>query len=140
MTPKEECEVLLNSILPMAEKLLEKNGEFYPVGAVLKSDDTVSMTAAFDGNEFPDSKVVIGGLVDIHRKLAIKDEIKVSGIAWNGSVQVGRKTKDAIIVSLEHKDGYSVVIGEPYQIGIFKKIKFGELFALPGKNDVFHAE
>ena len=44
---------------------------------------------------------------------------------------------DAIIVSLEHREGYSVIVGLPYKIGLFKKIKFGELFAQSGKNDVF---
>ena len=137
MISKEECEILLNSILPMAEKLLEKNKEFYPLGAVLKLDDTVSMTASFDGKEFCDSKTLINEIVDIHQKLAIKGEIKASAVVWNGSVQVKEKKQDAIIVSLEHKDGYSVVIGEPYQVGLFKKIKFKELLALPGKNDIF---
>lgn len=138
MTPKEDCEILLNSILPIAEKLLEKNGEFYPVGAVLKSDDTTAMTSVFDGAEFPDSNAVIDGLIEAHRKSALNGEIKVSGIAWNGSVSTEGKARDAIIVSLEHKSGYSVIVGRTYKIGMFKKIRFGEIFAQSGRHDVFN--
>ena len=42
-----------------------------------------------------------------------------------------------IIVSLEHKNNYSVVIGLPYKIGLFKNIAFGDIFALEGKHDIF---
>ena len=47
------------------------------------------------------------------------------------------KPSDAIIVSLEHKEGYSVIVGKPYKIGLFKKVKFGDLFAMEGKHDIF---
>ena len=59
MTPKAECELLLNALLPLAEQLLEQNKEFYPVEAVLTADSTVTMTAASDGSQFPDSNTVI---------------------------------------------------------------------------------
>lgn len=137
MTPKEDCETLLNFILPPVEKLLVKNKEFYPVGAILRPDGTAAATAVHDGIEFPDSKKVIDGLVEAHRKSALKGELKVSGIAWNGSVVSEGKESDAIIVSLEHRDGYSVIVGRTYRFGMFGKIKFGELFAQPGRDDVF---
>lgn len=137
MTPKEECEILLNSILPAAETMLEKNKGFCPFGAVLKGDDTVAMTSVFDGKEFPDSDEAIRDLIASHQKAAQQGGIKASGIVWNGSVISEGKTADAIIASLEHKTGYSVVVGRTYKVGMFRKIKFGDLFAHPGKHDVF---
>ena len=80
MTPKEECEILLNSILPAAETMLEKNKGFCPFGAVLKGDDTVAMTSVFDGKEFPDSDEAIRDLIASHQKAAQQGEIKASGI------------------------------------------------------------
>lgn len=137
MLPKEECEILLNSILPMAETQLEKNKEFFPFGAILKVDDTVAMTSVFDGNESPDPAKVIRDLIVSHQESAQQGEIKASGIVWNGSVISEGKTADAIIASLEHKTGYSVVVGRTYKVGMFRKIKLGDLFAHPGKHDVF---
>ena len=137
MNAKEECEILLDALLSASEKLLKKNGEFYPVGAVLSNDNNVTFTALCSDNEFPDSQSIINGLICSHKQLAQSNEIKVSGISWNGAVDFEGTTTDAIIVSLEHKDNYSVIVGLPYKIGFFKKIKFGELFAQNGNNDIF---
>ena len=137
MLAKEECEILLDALFSASEKLLKKNGEFYPVGAVLLNDNNVTFTALCSDKEFPDSQSIINGLICAHKQLAQSNEIKVSGISWNGAVDLEGKTTDAIIVSLEHKDDYSVIVGLPYKIGLFKKIKFGELFAQNGNNDIF---
>ena len=138
MTPKEECEELLNQILPAAKDLLIKNKEFYPIGAVLNNDGTCTLTAAYEDNEFPDSYSVIKDLMEAHRVMASNEEIKASGIAWNAQVtDSSGKKKDAIIVSLEHKDSYSVIIGEPYSIGFLKKIRFDTVFAQEGRNDIW---
>ena len=45
MTPKEECEQLLNAILPFAINQLNKHGEFYPFGAVMLNNGDISLTA-----------------------------------------------------------------------------------------------
>lgn len=138
MLPKEECEVLLDALLPAAENLLSKNKEFYPIGAVLTADSSPTFTAVDSDNEFPDSQSIINALISSHKQMAEKNEIKASGIAWNAAIsdETGKQS-DAIIVSLEHKDGYSVIVGLPYKIGLFKKVKFGELFAQDGNNDIF---
>ena len=138
MTPKEQCEVLLDKLLPFAEDQLKKHREFYPFAAVLLMDDSVEITECYDGNEHPESKDVIEALKQIHKKLASEGNIKASGIVWNASVtSADGKPSDAIIVSLEHKDDYSVIVGEPYKIGLFKKISFSNLFAMEGKHDIF---
>ena len=137
MTPKEECEVLLEALLSASKNLLIKNGEFYPIGAVLSNDTTASFTAVYSDSEFPDSKSVIRDLVSSHKQMAQNEKIKASGIAWNGTFTSNGNQTDAIIVSLEHQDDYSVIVGLPYKIGLFKKIKFGELFAQSGNSDVF---
>ncbi len=138
MTPKEQCEILLDKLLPFAEEQLKKYREFYPFAAVLLMDDSVELTASYDGNEHPESKDVIKDLLQIHKQLAAEGKIKASGIVWNASVaSADGKPTDAIIVSLEHKDRYSVIVGEPYKINWFKKVTFGQLFSMKGKRDVF---
>ena len=32
---------------------------------------------------------------------------------------------------------YSVIVGEPYKVGLFKKVTFGNLLAMEGKHDIF---
>ena len=138
MTPKEQCELLLDKLLAFAEDQMKKYREFYPFAAVILTDDTVELTGSYDGNEHPESKDVINDLIQIHRQLASEGKIKASGIAWNASVaSEDGKPSDAIIVSLEHKNNHSVIIGEPYKIGLFKRITFDNLFAMEGKHDIF---
>ncbi|MBE6565841.1 MAG: hypothetical protein E7659_01910 [Ruminococcaceae bacterium] len=138
MTPKEQCEILLDKLLPFAEQQMKKYREFYPFAAVLLEDDSVELTASYDGNEHPEPKAVLEDLKQIHKKLASEGKIKASGIVWNAGVNsADGKPTDAIIVSLEHKDNYSVIVGEPYKIGLFKTVSFGNLFAMEGKQDIF---
>ena len=138
MTPKEQCETLLDKLLPFAENQMKKYREFYPFAAVLLEDDSVELTASYDRNEHPESQAVLEDLKQIHKKLAGEGKIKASGIVWNaGMATPDGKSTDAIIVSLEHKDDYSVIVGVPYKIGLFKKVSFGNLFAMEGKHDIF---
>ena len=138
ITPKEQCEVLLDKLLPFAEDQMKKHREFYPFAAVMLMDDSVELTGSYDGNEHPESKDVLADLIQIHKQLAAEGKIKASGIVWNaGIASADGKPTDAIIVSLEHKNDYSVIVGEPYKIGFFKKITFGNLFAMEGKHDIF---
>lgn len=138
MTPKEQCEILLDKLLPFAEQQMKKYREFYPFAAVLLEDDSVELTASYDGNEHPEPKAVLEDLKQIHKKLADEGKIKASGIVWNAGVNsADGKPTDAIIVSLEHRDNYSVIVGEPYKIGLFKTVTFGNLFAMEGKQDIF---
>ena len=138
MTPKEQCEALLDKLLPFAEEQMKKYREFYPFAAVILTDDAVELTGSYDGGEHPESKDVINDLIRIHKQLAHDGKIKASGIVWNASVtSADGKPADAIVVSLEHKDDYSVIVGEPYKIGLFKKVTFGSLFATEGKHYIF---
>lgn len=138
MTPKEECEVLMNILLPYAQDLVKKHAEFYPVGATMDNNSDTSLTAVHTGEEYPDPRKLLADMTKVHKAMAEKNEIKACGVVWNAAVTMpdGGKT-DAIIVSLEHQSGYSVIVGMPYKIKMFKKISFGEIFAQNGKHDVF---
>lgn len=139
MTSKEECEILLEALIPACKDLLKKNEEFYPIGATLSNDNTVKFTAVDFGDNFPDTKSMIDSLVLSHKKLSKAKEIKAVGTAWNATSSQNGKLTDTIIVKLEHKDGYCVIVGLPYKIGLFKRIKEGELFAQEGEAEVFQA-
>lgn len=138
MTPKDQCEILLDALLNAVEALLKKNGAFYPIGAVITNENQVTFTAAAAETEFPDSQSIINGLIASHKQMAESGAIKTSGIAWDAAITTADgKRSDAIIVSLEHKDDYSVIIAQPYKMGLFKKIKYGEILAQMGNHDIF---
>ena len=139
MTPKEECEELLNFLSSFAENQLKKHGAFYPVGAVMLENGEITATAFYDtDNEFPDSPEVIEILTETHREKAEKGEIKASGIVWDAKISLENSDMtDAIVISLEHRESYSVVVGQPYRLGFFKKLNLSNIFTLDGRHDVF---
>ena len=83
MTPKEQCEVLLDKLLPFAENQMKKHREFYPFAAVILMDDTVELTGSFDGNEHPESKDVMNDLIQIHKQLASEGKIRIFHVLEN---------------------------------------------------------
>ena len=138
MIPKEECEELLNALLPFAVNQLKKYGEFYPFGAVMYNNNEISFTAVDNGENHPDSTEMINRLTELHNEQAKKGEIKASGICWNATVSLeNEKQSDTIVISLEHRENYSVLVGQPYRIGLFKKLNLDAIFAQNGKHDVF---
>ena len=139
VTPKEECEELLNFLLSFAENQLKKRGEFYPFGAVMLESGEITATAFYDAeNEFPDSTEVIGILTETHREKAEKGEIKASGICWDAKISLENSDMtDAIVISMEHRESYSAVVGQPYRLGFLKKLNLSNIFVLDGRHDVF---
>ena len=138
MTSKEQCEKLMEVLLPFAENQLKRYREFYPVAAVMMADGSIDLTDCYDGNEYPDTQAILEALKQIHRKLAQEEKILASGIVWNASLgSADGKPTDAIVISLEHKEGYSAVVGEPYKIGFLKKVTLGNLIAMEGKHEIF---
>jgi hypothetical protein len=138
MTPKQECETLMNELLPVAEKMLEKYGEFFPYGSVMNSDGSIRAVAYYDGNEHPKSQDLMDQLTTIYHEYSIKNQIKASGIVYDARV-ISPKTNaktDAVIISLEHRDNYSVQVVFPYSIKN-KKVVWDDIFAQRGKVDVF---
>ena len=137
-SPKEQCESLLDSVLPLAEKMLKEHGEFYPFGATLKRDGTQALAGADDGTSKPASQPLIDLMRSGFRAAAAKREIIASALAYDVRVVPpgsGAKT-DAVAVEIDHRDGYSVVIYFPYvlQSG---GVVFGQAFANAGAGSIF---
>lgn len=135
---KSEANNLLNAVLPFAKQMLSKHGEFYPYGAALSPTSQVVSVAAASGGEHPPSIEAIKLLVSGFKQGTKEGKYKATALVYDSRVQLpGSNVKsDAIAVSLNHKDGYSVVVYLPYT----KRgpdISFGQIFATVGENNVF---
>ena len=140
-TPKAECENLMNAALPFAEQMLQKHGEFFPYGAALKGNGEIASVAGYDGREQPPSNDIIRLLKEGFVQGAKSGEYKATALVYDVRVTVpstGTKS-DAIAVSLNHRDNYSVVVFFPYQL-TNGQLTFGEVFAQKGESDVFPAK
>ena len=135
---KEETEAVLNTLIPAATLLLEKNGEMFPIGAAMLSSGKISAVATQMGDEHPSSQKVIDGLNEALRAGARQKLYKATGVAIDMRVlPPGESEKtDALAVRLEHVSGYSVQVILPYRLHD-KRITFGKTYSITGTNDVF---
>lgn len=135
---KQECEQLMNAVLPFAERMLSKEGEFFPYGGALKSTGEIANIAGYDGREHPPSTDLIELLKQGFIAGANSGEYRATALVFDVRVVVpstGEKS-DAIAVSLNHKGNYSVIVYYPYELkeGV---LKYGEVFAQKGEYDIF---
>ena len=137
MNPQYECEDIRDELLAAVEQTLIKKKDFQPIGAVKKQEGTIVLTSV--NEEGPsDKQSDIGALIRAYKQMARRGEIKACGIAWKTSITDAKgKKKDVIAISLEHRCGYSVIVGEPYKLTLFRKLIKEEIFTQEGRHDVF---
>jgi hypothetical protein len=123
---------LLNALLSMAEMLLTKQGEFYPVGAIMLSDGEIrDVGAKIEGDEHPPSQSLIDLLTENFQKEATKGKLRAAGICYDvRTVPPSKDQKqDAICCGLEHCLGEAVDVFKPYARTENGNFQYGEIFA-----------
>jgi hypothetical protein len=128
-TPEAQADfsALLDALMPFAEQMLKKHGEFFPFGAAVSTSGEVSAHAADLGDESPSPEDVIARLVQAFQGEASGGAIRASGICFNGLVVEDGKKVDAVIVNLEHVSGCASKACIPWSKGMFGKVRFGEM-------------
>jgi hypothetical protein len=138
--PKEDCETLMNSVLPFAKQMLAAHGEFFPFGGAMRSNGQLVPIAGYDGSEHPRSVDVIALMKKGFAAAAREGEYKATAIVYDVRVKLPStgERSDAIAVSLNHRDNYSIVVLFPYKIDN-GKLMLGDAFAERGEADIFLA-
>lgn len=72
---------LVDALSPFVTELLEKNGEFFPVAAVVTNDDSIEFVSAYSGNEQPPSQEVIDELKEA-LKTGWKESLYKAGVIF----------------------------------------------------------
>jgi hypothetical protein len=136
--PTEEIQVVLNFLLPHAERMLSEQGEFYPYAVALDAQGELSPVPADIETDDPDVGDVLVALHNGLREQAAEGSIRASGIAADVTLTDpdSGETTDAVQVELDHADGDPVDIYVPYE-SEGERVKFGELVAAHGREPVF---
>ncbi len=115
MSAKEEAELLVNDLVPCAKVMLREHGEFWPFGGTLGTDGSITQVGAH--RELMQDAAP-GELVELlegaFRSDAAQGKIRAAAILLN--VTLASRGKDAILVRLDHADGYAVHVFFPYAI------------------------
>ena len=126
---QDDLDGLLNLVLPLAQKLLGKNGQFYPFGASVSNDGEASLTASDAGlGEHPQPDQVLAAVYDGARATAGENRAVafVSDVLVTGS--------SAVQVELEHRDGIALVVLVPYKPATLKRVPtFNDMSVSPGE-------
>jgi hypothetical protein len=135
--PKDEIQQLLNYLLPYAEEMLSKDGEFYPYAATMDAGGEVQAVSAASG-ERPDVGELLLALHAELRDQAAGGAIRASGIAADVTLTDpdSGETTDAVQLELDHADADAVDIYVPY-VSSSEGVTFGELVAAQGREPVF---
>src|SRR5215467_1352446 len=114
-TSKEDCEELMNVVLPFAQKMLKEKHEFFPFGAAMAPSGRINGTMAAAGHK-PDVDQLISVLELGLRQGASEGKYKATAVVVDMVViPPGKSAKqDGVAVRLDHRDGYSVIVGFPY--------------------------
>ncbi len=135
-----ELDALLNTLLPVAQMLLKKQGEFYPFGAIMSSSGEIRHVGArMEGDDYPPSEPLIELLTETFKKYAAKGELRAAGICYDVlTVPPGEKQKrDAICCGLEHCLGETVDVFIPYVRAANGDVDCGEIFAVKRTAQIF---
>jgi hypothetical protein len=139
MNAKQESEKLMNAVLPLAEKMLIRHGEFYPYGGYLKPDGSIVDVGVEDlDTEHPKSRDLIYVLQNSFREMASTNRCKAVVLIFDVAVVLpdSNRRSDAIQVCVDHVDGYSAEVFFPYHI-VNNRIVYEETFAQQGRHEIF---
>lgn len=135
---KADCEALMNWLLPFAKQLLGQHGEFHPYGGAMQTDGNLKSVFGWDGDEHPPAAELIRLIKDGFIACANDGSFKATALVYDVRIALSPngETSDAIAVSMNHRDNYSVVVLLPYRIDNGRVI-YDQVMARPGEADVF---
>ena len=122
MGAKEECEILMNSGLPLAQQILQQHGGFLPFAAAMRPNGEIIYLGAYDGRDykpmFGAESELIGALKDVLIAGARRQEYMATALFCDVGFTLPSQSErmDAIAVSLDHRDGDSIIVLLPYRI------------------------
>ena len=132
---QDDHDALLNLILPLAQQMLEREGEFYPFGAAMKSDGQHEMVMGYsDTGDRPPSAAMMATMIDGLR--GQRDGLRAVGFCANVRVS----DSDAVRVDLEHREGQAMAVLLPYKKRFGRGVEFSALRAGPAKSQVWLAD
>jgi hypothetical protein len=134
-----DLDALLNAVIPLAQQMLAKYGEFYPLGAAMNASGEVGLVGCMPQSERPEMQEVIDLLLAELKAEAARHEIRASVLCFRGNaIPPGQSEKmDAICAHLEHESGDCLAAFLPYRKEISGNVTYGELFGARLKAQIF---
>ena len=120
--PKADCEAVMNFGLPLAQQMLRQRGEFLPFGTAMRPNGEIVCVGAYDGRAVPSLAGsftdLIGALKEAFTAGARRQEYMATALFYEVAITAAASGErvDAVAASLNHRDGYSVVVLLPFRV------------------------
>ena len=80
---RPDLDALMSALLPFAQRMLSKHGEFYPFGAAIDRDGQVRLMAGGADTDRPLANQIIDALVTGFRQAAAEGEVRAVGLCFD---------------------------------------------------------
>ena len=136
--PIEDSQRLMNELLPTAKMLLERYGEFFPMGAEIGAEGGLQQVPASEGIDQTNSVALAELLRQAFAVRADRGELRASAIIQDLMVleQDVERRADAVSIEIEHFTGYNVTVIVRYR-RLDSRITFEVPFVKDGVYRIF---
>ena len=131
----------MNLVVPFAQMMLKERRAFAPFGAAMAPSGQIAGAMGRSGDEKPDVNQLISLLELGFHQGASEGKYKATAIVVDMVViPPGKSAKqDGVAVRLDHRDGYSVIVGFPYWFSDKGELVMEPPFATEGAHQIFPA-
>lgn len=142
MPVQEDAQSLVDAALAFVEELLGEHGEYPPFGCMMMVNQPQVDLVAASGNEGqapPPDTELIGLLESGFRQQAESGELLAAAIVVDVQVTPPGQSEetDAVLVRIDHREGYCVDAIFPYSVSEEGDFSLGESFLQPGEPFAF---
>jgi hypothetical protein len=120
-----DFQILFDALLYMAKRLLQTQGEFLPIGAIVTQEGELAHVGAKTEEERPGTDVTLQILESGLKEMAAEGTCRAAGIALDTRLKSG-DWKDAIWITLEETGGKSQGLIVPYAKSAMGAFTFGD--------------
>jgi|SRR5580698_8124242 hypothetical protein len=134
-----DLDLLFDHLIKLAQKLLQDQGGFLRIGAVVEADGQVRYVAAMDDKEHPGAQPLLNALTAEFRSMAASGAIRASGICFDVMVAPNSDApkRDAIQCRLEHSNGEAIDVFSPYSKDLSGSFRYEEVYATKLEGSTF---
>jgi hypothetical protein len=130
---------LVQPILGLAERMLEREGEFQPFGARLAAGGQLALIDVAPSLDEPTNPLIVDALYATFRVEAKAGTIRACAVCWDALVPrtEGGGLMDAIAIGLEHRDGDPTIVLCGYERDLYGDYRFEDPITAAGRRRVF---
>jgi len=136
---REDLLALLDLVVPLAQRFLREDGSFLPMGALIGSDGRPQLVVAEPSTTLKTMDDVTQVIRTKLQQAVEQQAARAVAIGQDARVRapIGRRSSDAILVTVEPQHGAAVNVLLPYVVAPTTGVHYAELLTTPARPSLF---